>query len=688
MDWKTRYKIAIGTAKGLHYLHKVCQRRIIRRDIKSSNILLTADFKPQISDSEWRNGFLLNGHTIPLLQLKGQPEIISGRKPVDASHQSLHCWEKPLLNREEMDKLVDPRLGGSFDSSQLKLLTFTASLCIRPWSAWRPTMTEHDHICTLAAMCSYDHSRLYNFVDLVSSSIGKRKNADKLGGKKKSKRMLSKSDGGGIENVTNELTEEENPSEQPSAMEAFKFRFTGFMDYVLEEGKLRTGISLIGLPVTHISWVMGGDFNELLHPNEKLGVDNVREWIWTIFETSWKRSTIAMNTSDHSAIPIEMLGDHYAQHERRRGDYFKFDLCWAKEEIYRKVVEYTWQGTQGSASDKIEVIGQNLGSWKKDRRWKAKKEKERLCNLINNLEKSPITDDSVERLPTAKKKELKELIDKDETFWIQRSRVAWLKDENQDEIFDIATGYFSSLFTFSRSYTSLSILNAIERCITTEDNACLNRDFTTEEVLHAYSQISPNRAPGRPRILPWATLVVGKGKISTCSFVRNNIAKRMQGWTKNLLSFGGREVFMKSLAQALPTYVMSCYLLPDETIDDIISQVRSFGGQGLRKQDKRGWAMVSWDKIYRAKKIRWYGLQRHQVVQPRTFWKPSVESLAGREKEALKEGFFCIREEMEELPCIRTSLACRPTMTEVCNMKLKFGGSSQHCSKDVRFCLT
>lgn len=48
MDWKTRHKIAVGTARGLHYLHKGCQRRIIHRDIKASNILLTADFEPQV----------------------------------------------------------------------------------------------------------------------------------------------------------------------------------------------------------------------------------------------------------------------------------------------------------------------------------------------------------------------------------------------------------------------------------------------------------------------------------------------------------------------------------------------------------------------------------------------------------------------------------------------------------------
>lgn len=48
MEWSARYKVALGVAHGLHYLHKECPRRIIHRDIKSSNILLGPDYEPQV----------------------------------------------------------------------------------------------------------------------------------------------------------------------------------------------------------------------------------------------------------------------------------------------------------------------------------------------------------------------------------------------------------------------------------------------------------------------------------------------------------------------------------------------------------------------------------------------------------------------------------------------------------------
>ncbi|XAR51161.1 Non-specific serine/threonine protein kinase [Bertholletia excelsa] len=169
MDWKTRFRIAVGTARGLHYLHKGCPRRIIHRDIKASNILLTANFEPQISDfglakwlpSQWTHHSIVPiegtfGHLAPEYFMHGVVdektdvfafgvfllEIISGKKPVDGSHQSLHSWAKPLLKQGETEELVDPRLEGAYNADQLSRLAFAASLCIRASSTWRPTMSE------------------------------------------------------------------------------------------------------------------------------------------------------------------------------------------------------------------------------------------------------------------------------------------------------------------------------------------------------------------------------------------------------------------------------------------------------------------------------------------------------------------------------------------------------------------
>ncbi|KAL9224579.1 hypothetical protein vseg_000600 [Gypsophila vaccaria] len=169
MEWGVRYKIAIGIAKGLNYLHKGCQRRIIHRDIKASNILLTQDFEPQISDfglakwlpTQWTHHSIAPiegtvGYLAPEYFSHGIVdektdvyafgvillELISGRKPVDSSHLSLRTWAKPFLKKGEIEKLIDPRLEGVYDDTQIRRLAFAASLCVRSSTAWRPTMTE------------------------------------------------------------------------------------------------------------------------------------------------------------------------------------------------------------------------------------------------------------------------------------------------------------------------------------------------------------------------------------------------------------------------------------------------------------------------------------------------------------------------------------------------------------------
>lgn len=50
LDWPRRKRIALGTARGLLYLHEQCDPKIIHRDVKAANILLDDDFEAIVGD--------------------------------------------------------------------------------------------------------------------------------------------------------------------------------------------------------------------------------------------------------------------------------------------------------------------------------------------------------------------------------------------------------------------------------------------------------------------------------------------------------------------------------------------------------------------------------------------------------------------------------------------------------------
>ena len=54
---------------------------------------------------------------------------------------------------------------------------------------------------------------------------------------------------------------------------------------------------------------------------------------------------------------------------------------------------------------------------------------------------------------------------------------------------------------------------------------------------------------------------VGKAKKQSFSYIRERIWHKMQGWKEKLLSQAGREVLIKAVVQAMPTFTMNCFKL-------------------------------------------------------------------------------------------------------------------------------
>ncbi|XP_020554793.1 LOW QUALITY PROTEIN: LEAF RUST 10 DISEASE-RESISTANCE LOCUS RECEPTOR-LIKE PROTEIN KINASE-like 2.1 [Sesamum indicum] len=92
LDWETLYGIAVGVARGLEYLHRGCNTRIVHFDIKPQNILLDEEFCPKISDFGLAKLFKKQQSIISMLGARGTvgyiaPEVFS-RNFGAVSHKS------------------------------------------------------------------------------------------------------------------------------------------------------------------------------------------------------------------------------------------------------------------------------------------------------------------------------------------------------------------------------------------------------------------------------------------------------------------------------------------------------------------------------------------------------------------------------------------------------------------------
>lgn len=192
LDWNQRYKIALGAAKGIAYLHHDCNPPIIHRDIKSSNILLDEDYEPKIADfgiarfaekSDKQLGYSCLagtlGYIAPELAYATDIteksdvysfgvvllELVSGREPIEEEYgeaKDIVYWVLTHLNdRESILNVLDERVASDSVEDMVKVLK-VAIKCTTKLPTLRLTMRDVVKMLIDAEPCTLksSHCRL------------------------------------------------------------------------------------------------------------------------------------------------------------------------------------------------------------------------------------------------------------------------------------------------------------------------------------------------------------------------------------------------------------------------------------------------------------------------------------------------------------------------------------------------
>ncbi|XP_042454488.1 LRR receptor kinase BAK1-like isoform X1 [Zingiber officinale] len=174
LEWATRRKIALGSARGLSYLHDHCDPKIIHRDVKAANILLDEDFEAVVGDfglaklMDYKDTHVTTavrgtiGHIAPEYLSTGKSsektdvfgygimllELITGQRAFDLARLAndddvmLLDWVKGLLKEKKLEMLVDPDLQKDYVEAEVESLIQVALLCTQGSPMERPKMSE------------------------------------------------------------------------------------------------------------------------------------------------------------------------------------------------------------------------------------------------------------------------------------------------------------------------------------------------------------------------------------------------------------------------------------------------------------------------------------------------------------------------------------------------------------------
>ncbi|CAA6660572.1 unnamed protein product [Spirodela intermedia] len=173
LSWQTRFGVALGTARGIAYLHEECRDCIVHCDIKPENILLDDNFNARVSDfglaklvhpkdhrhrtltsvrgtrgylaPEWLANLPITSKSDVFSYGMVLLEIVSGRRNFDVSEgidrKKFSVWAYEEFEKGNVESIVDRRLAPEeVDMVQMARAVHVSFWCIQEQPSQRPTM--------------------------------------------------------------------------------------------------------------------------------------------------------------------------------------------------------------------------------------------------------------------------------------------------------------------------------------------------------------------------------------------------------------------------------------------------------------------------------------------------------------------------------------------------------------------
>ena len=328
-------------------------------------------------------------------------------------------------------------------------------------------------------------------------------------------------------------------------------------------------------------WVVCGDFNEITLADEKLGwLDRDANQMWDFREClskcglvdlgfvgqrytwcngrlgdqrtlvrldrvvaneAWRcmfseasAHHLAMSASDHCMIVLYLKRKMPRRPAKRR---FMFEAMWTRDERCRQIIEDAWDplraDTEFQIHERLKSCQDHLQRWNKEVFGNVNKTLRVKQQQLQEIEALNMLHETAEEIEVLRK-EINEILVKQEVMRSQRSRALWMKcgdrntkffhatatqrqrknrieglwgadgmwQEEKERVEEIILEYFEKIYSTEHTSEYEVKVEDVERCITPEMNKHLLETFRAEEVRYALNQMHPTKSPGPDGMSP------------------------------------------------------------------------------------------------------------------------------------------------------------------------------------------